>query len=62
MSSGKRSRNIADALARNSLSATSNWIRACQVANQDRDVMKLEKEMDALADKIAEPWDDAPAG
>jgi hypothetical protein len=36
-------------------------IRACEIANRDPEIRKVEKEFDALADEILELWEDAPA-
>ena len=31
-------------------------VLACEIANQDMDVAEVEKELDRLGDKMAEPW------
>ena len=56
-----RSRYVADALAHRLDSQEKDLIRACESANQDPEVEAIEREMDALADEIAEPWIDTPA-
>jgi len=31
-------------------------IRACETANQDADVMKIQMDFDGIRDEMAEPW------
>jgi len=52
----ERSRYIADALA-HKLAQREKLIRACQIVNQDTEVVEIESDFDALTDQIAEPWD-----
>ncbi len=33
-------------------------IRACEIVNRDAGIREIEKEMDALQDRLAEPWSD----
>jgi hypothetical protein len=35
-------------------------VRACDVANRDEDVVAMEREFDAIAWDVAEPWNRAP--
>ncbi len=51
-----RSRYVADALARRLAEAEQRLIRSCEVANNDADVLTIEREFDALSDAVAEPW------
>jgi len=37
-------------------------IRACEIVNQNPDVVEVERELGTLTDEIAEGWDSAPAG
>lgn len=32
-------------------------IRACEIVNQDPDIREIEREFDALADEITDPWE-----
>jgi hypothetical protein len=57
----ERSRYVAEALAAKLRQRDLELIRACEVANQDPDILAIEREGDALRDEIAEPWTDAPA-
>ena len=36
------------------------FIRACEVANADSDILAIEAEWDSLNEPIEEPWTDAP--
>ena len=56
-----RSRYLADALADKLAEREKRLIRACEIANQDPKLRKIEKELDALTDEVPEPWEDAPA-
>jgi metal-responsive CopG/Arc/MetJ family transcriptional regulator len=56
-----RSRYIADALAEKLAQREKELIRACEIVNHDPDVLKIEKELDALTDEIVEAWDSTPA-
>jgi hypothetical protein len=53
-----RSRYVAAALARSLKDRHEELAHACDVANQDRDVLLIEQEFDAIAGDIAEPWND----
>ena len=56
-----RSRYLAAALAEKLALRERQLIRACELANQDADVTRVEQEFDALPDDIAEKWTDAPS-
>jgi hypothetical protein len=59
-----RSRYVAEAIAARLREREERLIRACEVANENADVLAIEKEWDAMADKtdpIEEPWNVAPA-
>jgi ubiquinone biosynthesis protein UbiJ len=56
-----RSRYVAAALAEKLTEADRQLARACEIANQDRDVAAIEQEFDSLPSEIAESWTDAPA-
>ena len=51
-----RSRFVSEALASRLEERDLQLIRACEAANQDQDVLEIEKEFDAIQDEIAEPW------
>lgn len=53
-----RSRYVAEALARRLNERNQELVHACDVANQDPDVLLIEREFDAIAADIAEPWND----
>jgi metal-responsive CopG/Arc/MetJ family transcriptional regulator len=55
----QRSRYVAQALAAKLSDRDQQLVRACEVANRDRKVRAIVKELDALQDEIAEPWGDA---
>jgi hypothetical protein len=57
----KRSAYIAEALSEKLAERDRQLISACETANQDPDLVAIEKEMDALQDEITEPWDNYPA-
>ena len=57
----ERSAYLADALARKLGEREKRLIHASHVANRLAEVGKLEREMDALQERVLEPWDDAPA-
>ena len=61
VSARDRSRYVAEALASKLKDRDRLLARAAEVANRSRQVRKIERELDELADEIAEPWDDAPA-
>ena len=53
----ERSKFVAKAL-QDSLQRTERAIvRACLLAEQDKDAQAIEREFDAIADPIEEPWD-----
>lgn len=54
-----RSRYVAGALSRQLRERDRVLARAAAVANRSRAVRTLEKEMEALDDEWAEPWDDS---
>jgi len=61
-----RSRYLAEALAGKMAEREQQFIRACEVANQDPDVFEIEQELaeisDETSDEIREPWsNDAPS-
>jgi ubiquinone biosynthesis protein UbiJ len=57
----QRSRYVADALASRLKDREKLLARACEVANRVRDVRAIERDFDALADEILEPWNEASA-
>ena len=59
--SRERSRYVVDALSRKLADRERQLIRACQAANRDADVARIEREFDALGDEIQEPWTDVPS-
>ncbi len=59
--SRERSRYVADALAKKLAHQEKALVRACEIANGDREVTAIEQELDDLRDEISEPWDHAPA-
>jgi ubiquinone biosynthesis protein UbiJ len=61
VSARHRSRYVAEALASKLKDRDRLLARAAEVANRSRQVREVERELDELADEIAEPWDDAPA-
>ena len=56
-----RSRYVAEAVAARLRSQGDALALACDVANQDADVLSIEREFDAISEDIAGPWTDAPA-
>jgi hypothetical protein len=56
VASRDRSRFVSEALAARLEERDAALIRACEIANQDMDVDEIEKELDGLADEMAEPW------
>ncbi len=54
----QRSRYVAEALAWKLKERDRILARACEVANRSRQARSVEREMDALADPILEPWDE----
>ena len=58
-----RSRYVAQAIAASLKEQEDRLIRACEIANADPDVQRIEEEWDQLsdeADRVEEPWDIAP--
>ena len=51
-----RSRFVSDAVAAKLEARDVALIRACEIANQDRDVAEIEAEFDGIADELVEPW------
>lgn len=54
-----RSRYVAEAIAARLREREERLIRACEIANENADVLAIEREWDAMADKtdpIEEPW------
>ena len=59
----ERSRYVSDAIAAKLREREEQMIRACEVANNDADVLAIERDWEALVDKadlIEEPWNNAP--
>jgi hypothetical protein len=59
-----RSRYVAEAIAARLREREERLIRACEAANENPDVLAIEKEWDAMADttdRVEEPWNVAPA-
>ena len=57
-----RSSYVAEAIAALLKAREQSLIRACEIANGDADVARIEREWDSLADEadlVAEPWKDA---
>jgi hypothetical protein len=60
-----RSRYVSDAIAEKLREREKRMIRACEVANQNSEVLSIEEDWDSITDKsdqIEEPWKSAPAG
>jgi ubiquinone biosynthesis protein UbiJ len=55
-----RSRYVAAALAEKLTEADQQLVRACEIANQDPEVVAIEQEFDSLPSEMTEPWNDAP--
>ncbi len=56
-----RSSYLSRLLERSLSERDANLVRACELANEDPEVRTIEREFDALADRIEEPWSDSPA-
>lgn len=54
----QRSRYVAEALAWKLKERDRLLARACEVANRNRPLQTLERELDALTDEITEPWNE----
>jgi hypothetical protein len=52
----ERSRYLAAALSEKLSARDQSLVQACRVANNDSEVLAIEKEFDALADQTSEPW------
>lgn len=59
--SRERSKYVSEALSARLRRQQAGLIRACQLANEDPEVAAVEAEMNALNDRIEEPWDESPA-
>ncbi len=55
----ERSKYLAEALAEKLREREHRFIRACEIANQDPEVLAIERELADLPDDIREPWTDA---
>jgi hypothetical protein len=51
-----RSRFVSEALAARLAERDLELVLACDAANQDLDVARIEKEFDEIRDDMAEPW------
>lgn len=58
----QRSRYVAEALSAKLSEREQMLARACEIVNSNRAIRALEREWDALADEIKEPWDDTAKG
>jgi hypothetical protein len=56
-----RSRYVVEALMAKLQTQDEELARACDLANQNEDVLLIEREFDAISSDIAEPWNNAPA-
>ena len=56
-----RSKYVAEALAAKLAERERRFVRACEIANQDVDVLAIEREFDAIPDDTLERWTDAKA-
>ncbi len=54
----QRSRYVAEALAAKLQARTRLLARACEIANRSRQIQLLERDLDALRDELAEPWNE----
>jgi len=55
----KRSRYVASAIAEKLAERDERLIRACEIANRDPELRKVEREFDAIRDEIPAAWEDA---
>jgi len=55
-----RSRYVMEAVSAKLHERDQRLIRACEIADRDPDVQRIEREFDSLPDDIAERWIDAP--
>ncbi len=51
-----RSKYVSEALAERLAERERQLIRSCEVANEDSQVLEIEREFDALPDIVTEPW------
>ena len=56
IASRDRSRFVSEAVAARLEQRDVALSRACEIANQDLDVVEIEKEFDGIRDEMAEPW------
>ena len=56
VASRDRSRFVSEALAARLQERDLELVRACEIANQDRDAVEIEKEFDGIRDEMAQPW------
>lgn len=56
----ERSRYVTEALTQKLSERKRRLIRACQAANQEREVQAIEKEFDAISEEAIGSWTDAP--
>src|ERR1035437_10382023 len=56
-----RSRYVAEALMARLQMQDEELAHACDLANQNEDILSIEREFDAISSDIAEPWNNAPA-
>ena len=54
----QRSRYVAEALAEKLKERDRQLARACDVVNRSRDIRAIEREFDAIEERIEEPWDE----
>jgi hypothetical protein len=54
--SGDRSHFVSEAVAARLEERDMALIRACEIADQDPDVVEIENDFDGISDKMAEPW------
>lgn len=57
--SRERSRYVAEALSLRLRMRDEALARACDIANRDEDVGAIEREFEAIALEVAEPWNNA---
>jgi hypothetical protein len=56
VASRDRSRFVTEALGARLAERDAVLIRACEIANQDRELAEIERELDGLCDEMTEPW------
>jgi len=57
----ERSRYVAEALSEKLTKREHRLIRACEIANNNPEIVSLEQDLDMLQHEILELWTDAPA-